>query len=321
MDPLALLASAALAFAIGYAAQRGSICAVRGVAELIETRRPRLFLSFLRCAMWVTLISLPLIWLVPTRAHLADAYWLTLAIAGGAFLFGGGAALNGGCSFSTIIHLGAGDLSYAATLAGLLAGFALEGVLIGPMVAAGSTSPLATPSLAGAVLLLALLAWGAWELWRLRRRAAPGGWAPEKAAAVMGLCGGVLYALHGSWMYTVLFDRRGIGAHAAELTILLLLGCILAGAALAARRVDDWRPMLVWRDAASRLLAGTLMGFGAALVPGGNDVLVMHAFPAASPHALPAYLALLAGAAATLVARRLVRRIPPIPNEPPHASQ
>lgn len=301
--------------------QRGSICAVRGVAELIEARRPRLLLSFLRCALWVTLISLPLIWLAPARAHLGQAYWPSLAVAGGAFLFGIGAALNGGCSFSTIIHLGAGDASYAATLAGLLAGFALEGVLLGRAAAAGWASPLATPSSAGVALFAALLAWGAWELWRQRGRDTPEGWAPEKAAVVMGLCGGVLYALHGSWMYTALLDRRGVGAPAAETMILLLLGFILAGAALAARRADRWRATLVWRDAASRLLAGTLMGFGAALVPGGNDVLVMHAFPAASPHAPPAYAALLVGAAAALIARRSLRRTPPVPNETRHASQ
>lgn len=321
MDQLALLASAAFAFAIGYAAQRGSICAVRGVAELIDTRRPRLLLSFVRCALWVALVSLPLIWLAPMRAHLADAHWPTLAIAGGAFLFGSGAALNGGCSFSTIIHLGAGELSYAATLVGLLAGFALNGALIGPTATAGSASPLSVPSPTGVALLFALLAWGAWALRRLRGRAAPHGWAPEKAVAVMGFCGGVLYALHGSWMYTALFDRRGVGGHAAEPLILLLLGCIVAGAALAARRTNRWRATLVWRDAARRLLAGIFMGFGAALVPGGNDVLVMHAFPAASPHALPAYLALLAGAAATLVVRRSVRRNPVVPNEASHAPQ
>ena len=321
MDQLALIASAAFAFAIGYAAQRGSICAVRGVAELIETRRPRLMLSFLRCALWVTLVSLPLIWLAPSRAHLGEVYWPTLAIAGGAFLFGIGVALNGGCSFSTIIHLGAGDASYAATLAGLLAGFALEGALIGPATAAGSASPLATPSPAGAALFVALLAWGGWELRRRRGRTAPGGWAPEKAVAVMGLCGGVLYALHGSWMYTALLDRRGVGGPAAEPMILLLLGFILAGAALAARRARRWRAALAGRDAARRLLAGTLMGFGAALVPGGNDVLVMHAFPAASPHALPAYAALLAGVATTLIARRSLRRSPPVSNETRHAAQ
>ncbi len=37
------------------------------------------------------------------------------------------------------------------------------------------------------------------------------------------------------------------------------------------------------------------MGLGAALVPGGNDVLLLNAIPGLSPHAVPAYLAMLAG--------------------------
>ncbi len=48
------------------------------------------------------------------------------------------------------------------------------------------------------------------------------------------------------------------------------------------------------------------MGFGAALVPGGNDVLILHAIPILSPHALPAYLAMLAGICVTLVAMRRI---------------
>ena len=43
------------------------------------------------------------------------------------------------------------------------------------------------------------------------------------------------------------------------------------------------------------------MGLGAALVPGGNDVLLLNAIPGLSPHALPAYLAMLAGIGIALI--------------------
>jgi hypothetical protein len=43
------------------------------------------------------------------------------------------------------------------------------------------------------------------------------------------------------------------------------------------------------------------MGLGAALVPGGNDVLLLNAIPGLSPHALPAYLTILAGIAIALM--------------------
>ena len=42
------------------------------------------------------------------------------------------------------------------------------------------------------------------------------------------------------------------------------------------------------------------------MVPGGNDVLILHAIPTLSPHALPAYLAMLVGIAITLVVMRLI---------------
>ena len=43
------------------------------------------------------------------------------------------------------------------------------------------------------------------------------------------------------------------------------------------------------------------MGLGAALVPGGNDVLLLNAIPGLSPHALPAYFAMLVGIAVGLI--------------------
>ena len=42
------------------------------------------------------------------------------------------------------------------------------------------------------------------------------------------------------------------------------------------------------------------MGLGAALVPGGNDMILLNGIPGLSTHALPAYLAMLAGIGLTL---------------------
>jgi uncharacterized membrane protein YedE/YeeE len=54
------------------------------------------------------------------------------------------------------------------------------------------------------------------------------------------------------------------------------------------------------------LLGGLFMGLGVALIPGGNDALVLYAIPSLSPHALPAYLAMAAGIAAALLLMRWV---------------
>ena len=86
----------------------------------------------------------------------------------------------------------------------------------------------------------------------------------------------------------------------------LLFLVLIAGMAFSAwqRRSFHlrWRPTRSW---IGNLLGGTLMGFGAALVPGGNDVLILHSLPTLSPHALPAYVAMLFGIALTLSLMRL----------------
>jgi len=46
------------------------------------------------------------------------------------------------------------------------------------------------------------------------------------------------------------------------------------------------------------------MGVGVTLTPGDNDVLILHSIPGGSPHALPAYAALLVGTAAGLIVVR-----------------
>jgi hypothetical protein len=53
-------------------------------------------------------------------------------------------------------------------------------------------------------------------------------------------------------------------------------------------------------------IGGMLMGFGAALAPGGNDALVMYGIPTLSPYALPTYLALAGGVATGLLLLRVL---------------
>jgi hypothetical protein len=66
----------------------------------------------------------------------------------------------------------------------------------------------------------------------------------------------------------------------------------------------NWRPSRLWiQDFAG----GLLMGAGAGMTPGGNDVLVLHSIPQLSAHALPAYLAMTAGIAIVLIVIRATR--------------
>lgn len=214
-----LLVSVPFAMAVGYAAQRGSICAVRGVEQLFESGSSRLLLSFLRCSLWAMIVSLPLVWILPDAATLAPSLAPTASMAVGAFLFGIGAAINGGCSFATVTRLATGEASFALTLIGISLGFMLQRLLVGVSDAIPlDRSLLDEPQGWSAVLLVLLLALAVFELrsLRLRPERSSRTWPPEQAVLVMGVAGGVLYVLHGSWMYTVALDR-GLSHRAANL--------------------------------------------------------------------------------------------------------
>lgn len=313
-----LFFSALCGIAFGYAAQRGSLCVISGIETLLEGRSPRVFLSFLRCSVWVIAVTLPLAWAIDGNQLDGLALPIAQTLAGG-LLFGVGAAINGGCSFGTLIRLGAGDVSFLATLAGLGFGILIDmrtsgwnaaRTLVGP-------SPLEQPGVIGVAVLLAAVAICARELFHDRRRARhPLLWPPERAALLMGAAGGILYALNGSWAYTVAIER-GLSEMAQEgipnLDLALIFFACVLGAGLAARTQGTFAFRLRLRDVAKRLLGGTIMGIAATMIPGGNDVLILHALPALSPHAPVAYIALVAGAATALALSSRLRRSAVLP--------
>ena len=82
----------------------------------------------------------------------------------------------------------------------------------------------------------------------------------------------------------------------------VLLGMALSTVQRRSFRVD-WRPQLSWLR---NIGGGALMGLGTALLPGGNDALVLYGIPSLSPHALPVFAAMVGGIAAALWLLRYV---------------
>jgi hypothetical protein len=93
--------SVALAAVVGFAAARGGICAVQAIEGVVTGRGPELFVGFLKCSVWVLTVTLALAWTLVPDARLAFGYPLGWKAAVGGFVFGLGAAANGGCAFST----------------------------------------------------------------------------------------------------------------------------------------------------------------------------------------------------------------------------
>jgi hypothetical protein len=189
------------------------------------------------------------------------------------------------------------------------------------------TRPKATPVLLSAVtswspvLAIGFCAWAVFEvirLWRTRERklslreiVLPRRYRVSTAAMLMGLTGATLFLLFGPFGYTSTFElfiERVFGTRAAPLPTArwVLLAAVLAGMLISTLLRGsfrlDLRPRRAWL---LNFAGGLLMGFGAALAPGGNDALVMYGIPSLSPYAAPTYAALIVGVAGGLLLLRV----------------
>ena len=117
-----LTLSLAFAFVLGFSAHRAGICAVAAVAEVITSRTARTFLSFLKVVLWVLLVNGIAAVVTPGVPPSYTALVFSIYTIAGGLLFGIGAAINGGCSFSTISKIAQGDLHVALTLPAFVLG-------------------------------------------------------------------------------------------------------------------------------------------------------------------------------------------------------
>lgn len=311
---------------LGFAAHRASICTVRAVAEVMSARSAFMLVSIGKSALWVMVLTLPFVWLMPAAAGGISGWSLTLPALAGGLLFGFGAALNGACAYSTMTRLMDGELRMATTIGGFAAGTTTF-LILAEMEWLARPKP--APALLGAgltvamLLSLALLAWGIYELprvWRnrpkhlrIKQMVLSPQYRLSTAAIVIGITGALVLLLIGSPGYTITLQnivQSLLGGHAPSAIRGVLLLSVLAGMLASTLQRGsfrlDWRPQRSWLR---NIFGGALMGLGTAMLPGGNDALVLYGIPAFSPHALPAYGALLLGAAIGLLAMKHIAGI------------
>lgn len=295
-----------LAALAGFAAQRGSICAVAAVKDLVLKRDARRYAAFLECALW-SLAAFGFLGTFGVRAGPAQDFPVTALAAAGGALFGVGAVINGACAFGSAARLARGDLSFLFMPLGFLAGaFALSHGLAAPAASAAPAfqSPIVATLL---VFFVGVRIFGAADRVRSLRAArehlAADSWAPAFAMAVIGVSSGALMALYAPWPYSSLLVEIAAGSEtmdqAKKITLALMF---VAGAGLAARTAGAFRvkaPGL--RVSAEKFAGGAMMGAGAYLIPGGNDSLVLGALPNLFAYGLIAYAAMTAAIAAMVV--------------------
>lgn len=292
---------------MGFANQRGPICTVGAIREIVTERRFIRFSALLEASLWVGggLVLLNGAGLLP---HMPQGYRATAATIVGGSLLGIGAFLNGTCAVGTIARIGAGQWAYLATLLGFFLGSLAMAWLAAPQqLSEGSIVLIASVwLLAACIVLLALrlLSHGR-NIWR----AGPGPlryvWSPHVATTVMGLSFLVALVTVGRWSYT---DTLGALAHGARIELvpsLLLFLALLGGALIGGWTAGSSGPAFPKGTRAGRcLLGGGLMGIGATLVPGGNDALILIGMPLLWPYAWIAFASMcLTIYIATLLAR------------------
>lgn len=313
------LLSVLLAATIGFASHRASLCTVRAVAEVMNARSAYMFLSFAKAVLWASAVgSLLVVWFnLPAPMILMRAS-LAFALLGG-FVFGVGAAINGGCSLSTLQRFADGDLSMLVTIVGFGVGavgwLELDAALSISEYAQVISMPAAVPKVDDSWTLIFLWAWAPLELFALlipaiatkslhKNLLAPT-YRLSTSAALLGIAGGILYATQGSWTYTSFYYSAvavTTGGVAPTAWHALLVGAMLLGMAVSSVQrksfeLKSWHQDRVW---VRRFAGGCLMGIGGALIPGGNDTLLLSALPALSSQALVAFGGLVGGIAVVL---------------------
>ena len=311
-----------LAFILGFVANRTTICAVKAVDEILFQRQAKVLASFGKIILWACGVTIVLEWVFGIVPMEATKKSLSLQSLLGGLILGTGAVFNGGCALHTLIRLGRGNMGMLISLSGMTASvFVLKGLqlFIPTITITSTTSSFSIDSSYKLILSIIVLIWMTIELCRLFRHFKLSEWRTRllaecyqlsTASAILGLCNGILFTVVGSWAYTqiLLTSVTAVASSQSSQTNtvpLLLWGLtltLLVGIAVSSYITGKFyiliKPQIKWLQ---YFIGGLLMGLGALLIPGGNDVLLLSAIPAGSPNAIPAYLCMLIGIGISLL--------------------
>lgn len=307
---------------LGFSAHRAGLCTVKAAAEMLTTRRAHFLWSFAKSAGWV----MALVTVAGTFGHtIAFTHWpLTAMSVFGGVVFGTGAALNGGCTLSTLTRAVDGNTGLWLTLAAWPVGMQLATMLPvdhpQPSILHQPELPLAVLVLLGAALLREtwLIARRFWRKRPVRRILGAPVYTLSAGAALVGVSNAIIVEATGPWSFssTILCSvvaRSGTSCAQPGLAWLILGAAVLGMLVSSVQRGSFGLRLPRGRAALRYGAGGLLMGMGTVLIPGGNDGLILFAIPSLSPHAIPAYLGLFGGILATLaILRAAGGRIPPV---------
>ena len=290
-----------LAALVGFLAQRTGLCMVRGVSELLD-RRPSFLLAILCCGFWYWLI-------VPFTGQewvpfLANRFDGTVRFIFGGLLFGLGAAMNKGCSISTISKLASGHLYMLATIVGWIIGWLLLPFLTPPSNYQPLTG-LSEPMLPVLIPMAVILFFTIMKVSPISRKLILG-------IICFGITASVLTLLEPQWSPSQLLKELSYAFYHRDtpnwpvFERYMIIAGLVVGMALGAKnrlpfKTFQFRP----RQCISHLTAGIIMGLGASLALGGNDSQLLIALPAFSPAGVVAIASIIVGIGVGLITAKI----------------
>jgi len=284
---------------MGYAIQRGATCTVAAVGEIVEQGTTKRLIALLEAALWVaggiavasTAGVLPML-----PAGFALSGWTVL----GGVLLGLGAYINGACLFGALARLGSGDWAYVLAPLGFYVGlisftplFHMEVSHSIPTMVPQVAKPFATGF---AALFVGYALWRLWKIFSRTSAQEPALrriWMPHEATILIGVTFVILLTTVGAWTYTdLLFDISQHKVRGVEWRS-LLFAALFAGAVVGGLTAGRFKLLSFRATALVRCFAGgTLMGWGGALTPGGNDWLILVGLPLFWPYAWVSVIAM-----------------------------
>lgn len=282
-----------LAFLLGFALARANSCTVAAVHRLIVGKKYDWLRGLVVAAAASALTIYPLYLFFPDIFGNPQPLSIGLSVLLGGATLGLGALVNGSCMLGSVSLLGRGDLNFAFMLIGVLIAFLLQRTL--PYFPAPEILQASGNELGQRLDIALLVVFAVAVFWSMRRLLRHG----ERQffwLLSIGVLGGLLFAANPYWSYTSALNRLSLRTlFASDISADIAAGTIFFGATASAilrDRLALVRPG-IYRSSRS-LVGGLLMGIGAIIIPGGNDVLLLWSIPSYALYGLVAYLVMIA---------------------------
>jgi hypothetical protein len=285
-DLFHLVIALGLAGLLGFAIQRGGVCTVAAIDEILVHRRTGRLLALLEAALWV-LGGLLIFWSLRLTEQPLKSWDITWQTVVGAFLLGLGAVINGACVVGTVSRIGNFEWAFL---------FTLPGFLIGAMTFYGLSLDLYLPAHksreAFALIphwLIVLIVLGMLgRLYYYRKQI----WHFRMATIIISLATLLLAIVYGPWAYSDLFIDLAKKNEVVDFLPRVLLFMALLGGAIwggITKKTTEPISTINLQGITKRFIGGALMGVGSLMIPGSHDSLVLFYLPLLLPFAWLAY--------------------------------